>query len=377
MAVRGKRSPGKPTSDTTRLRVFNLGVLGVNIVETPLHVQDGELETGQNAELYLDSGELALRKRPGFDSFGSLDGAPTALCSVPLPDPFFEATELYLCKGGEGYAAYDPGLGAWTWHAGEEPSTTGSAGDPWGRQSMANAAGVVYLDDGVSPYQLKRFDGNTVVSLFTFPGIFYSSGGLWLDGGDLYVTAFLAGGGGGTVYKNGVDISAASFPSRMPFAPCVVGGTLYVVSGDNTAKSWQLHQYTGGTSWTTVGSPVATVSAAIGQEHYAQSGKFMVCLTNGLLSGPPLTLVSADTCYSIDGDGSTFWVALSGGTLFQSDGTTLTFERNSPTFSPGFVRCLRGKVYYGAFTTGLERRTSGVWDTVAVPESRIGYLMVR
>lgn len=74
---------------TKKLSLFNLGVLGVNQVESPLHLADGELLNGQNAEIYRETGELAVRKRLGIGAFvgDALAGPVHQLCTVPLVDP--------------------------------------------------------------------------------------------------------------------------------------------------------------------------------------------------------------------------------------------------------------------------------------------------
>lgn len=73
-----------------RVEVWNLGILGVNVVDSPLHLKDGELTLAQNAEPYDELGEGGIRKRQGIDLFlggGALAGAVTAITSIPLPDP--------------------------------------------------------------------------------------------------------------------------------------------------------------------------------------------------------------------------------------------------------------------------------------------------
>lgn len=73
-----------------RLPIFNLGQLGVNVREGPLHLQDGELVSGQNAELSKEGAEEALVKRGGIPLFSTeaLAGAALGITSVPLPDLF-------------------------------------------------------------------------------------------------------------------------------------------------------------------------------------------------------------------------------------------------------------------------------------------------
>lgn len=70
-----------------KLNVFNLGQLGVDLVDSPIHTADGTLLSCQNAIISTDNDELALRKREGFVKINSIAAAGQilAIFNVPLP----------------------------------------------------------------------------------------------------------------------------------------------------------------------------------------------------------------------------------------------------------------------------------------------------
>jgi hypothetical protein len=72
-----------------KLNVYNLGEKGVNVTKTPLHHEDGELLSGQNAEFYAEAGLGGLHKRPGLQRFNTSDlTAPVkGVIGIPLPGP--------------------------------------------------------------------------------------------------------------------------------------------------------------------------------------------------------------------------------------------------------------------------------------------------
>jgi len=59
-----------------KINLYNLGVIGVDLVSSPLHSADGSFVSAQNAGSSPEDTEESLRKRPGMtqltsDSFGS------------------------------------------------------------------------------------------------------------------------------------------------------------------------------------------------------------------------------------------------------------------------------------------------------------------
>ncbi len=54
------------------LKAYNIGSLGIDIVNSPIHVADTSLLNGQNAQTSTDDAELALKKRDGMAKINSI-----------------------------------------------------------------------------------------------------------------------------------------------------------------------------------------------------------------------------------------------------------------------------------------------------------------
>lgn len=70
-----------------KINVFNLGALGVNVTDSPLHIADGAWRSLANAEFNPDLSRGGVKKRGGHTRVNSaaLSGAIRALANVPLP----------------------------------------------------------------------------------------------------------------------------------------------------------------------------------------------------------------------------------------------------------------------------------------------------
>lgn len=111
--------------------MWALGLLGVNVVHGPIHLVDGELTLGQNAEPFTEQGEGGIRKRLGIDEFSdaALGAGIAAITSIPLPDPQDDAL------GGPGSAP--PSL------AGDDPEQTGVPGQTGVLEIFVDTGGAV------------------------------------------------------------------------------------------------------------------------------------------------------------------------------------------------------------------------------------------
>lgn len=69
--------------------VHNLGQMGIDIVNSPLHIVDGSLVNCQNAQLKPVDAELAIVKRDGMSKINSIAAAGTilAIVNIPLVNP--------------------------------------------------------------------------------------------------------------------------------------------------------------------------------------------------------------------------------------------------------------------------------------------------
>lgn len=61
------------------LKAFNIGSLGVDLVNSPIHVADTSLLSCQNAQVSLDDAEMALKKRDGMAKINSIAAAGTLI----------------------------------------------------------------------------------------------------------------------------------------------------------------------------------------------------------------------------------------------------------------------------------------------------------
>lgn len=99
----------------SKLNVYNLGEKGVNVTVSPIHLEDGELTSGQNAVYDPKGEEGGLRQRDGMTKLNSTAaaGAIKGFISLPLPDPNNLTKTLWLGMGT--YEATDRQWYAVTW----------------------------------------------------------------------------------------------------------------------------------------------------------------------------------------------------------------------------------------------------------------------
>lgn len=121
-------------------RSFNLGLLGVNVRESPLHLEDGELVSAQNAELSRDLAQEGLVKRKGIEAFtpDALAAGIGGIISIPLPDPF---TPL-ATTGTRLYATTVAGTDT---HLSTLDGVTWAASNPFDRPALIGGTGLYNL----------------------------------------------------------------------------------------------------------------------------------------------------------------------------------------------------------------------------------------
>lgn len=172
--------PGPDTN--SKINVYNLGEMGVNLTKSPIHIEDGELVAGQNAEFYLDEGVGALRKRSGLRPLNpsTLGGTISGIVGVPLPGPgrralysgevgnvdFIKSTD-----GGTTWVDISQLLGPTVIQDGSPlasvfpiPLAALTAGQFFylgEAVPLADHVPVLLGHDGVAPYELVRLEANT------------------------------------------------------------------------------------------------------------------------------------------------------------------------------------------------------------------------
>ena len=109
-----------------KLNVYSLGEKGVNVVKSPIHLDDGELVSAQNVILNPEGETGGLQKRGGLSKLNSsalAGGAVKGIITVPLPDPGSTTTYLYAAQGtADANTWYRTTDGA-TWTATTTPSS--------------------------------------------------------------------------------------------------------------------------------------------------------------------------------------------------------------------------------------------------------------
>jgi hypothetical protein len=110
-----------------RITVYGLGAKGINLVKSPLHLDNDELVLGQNAEFFTEQGVAGIRMRSGFiaaDATTLGDAQVNGGIGIPLPPPGDNGlSPIFVVKAqGSGYVA----SGSFTWDSSSTPDTAGA-----------------------------------------------------------------------------------------------------------------------------------------------------------------------------------------------------------------------------------------------------------
>lgn len=110
-----------------KLNLYNLGDLGVHLVETPVHSPDGSFTTAQNAAVSQNEGQHGIRKRLGMAKLNAdaLGGSVLAIANLPFQDPFealaITGTALYANTQTDGSTYHQRTTNGTTWTAPSDP----------------------------------------------------------------------------------------------------------------------------------------------------------------------------------------------------------------------------------------------------------------
>lgn len=129
-----------------KISVYNLGQLGVDVVKTPVHIDDGAFTKAQNAQLDTVQGVGGIRKRDGMARHNSsaMAGAVRGVIGLPLADPNSLTRWFYIPIDDHGGAA----TGTWRRSSnGTSWSTVAVGGIPVVAESIASG-----LHDTAFPY---------------------------------------------------------------------------------------------------------------------------------------------------------------------------------------------------------------------------------
>lgn len=94
-----------------KISVYNLGQLGVDVVKSPVHIDDGAFTKAQNAQVDSTQGVGGIRRRDGMGKLNAvaLAGAIRGLIGLPLPDVTALTKHFFIGIDDGGGAA----TGAW------------------------------------------------------------------------------------------------------------------------------------------------------------------------------------------------------------------------------------------------------------------------
>ncbi len=84
------------------LTVRNMGLLGVNVDNNPLDLEDNQLTQAQNAISDPTSGASSVRKRPGFVAFNTSAFGSDVIGGSTLPGPNLStggSITIYIGRG--------------------------------------------------------------------------------------------------------------------------------------------------------------------------------------------------------------------------------------------------------------------------------------
>lgn len=163
-----------------RCEVWTTGLFGVNVVDSPLHLVDGEYLAAQNAEPFTEEGEGGIRKRLGIAAFtGSAIGtAIAAITSIPLVDPLVIFARLVALDRDAGTARQSTNGTAWSTLNGLSAVSSWNAGARGTTQSLPSIDGSIYYPAAACT-AMERFNGVGIASVTPLPQTVTVAGDLY------------------------------------------------------------------------------------------------------------------------------------------------------------------------------------------------------
>lgn len=189
----------QPSSPVAKTEVWTLGLLGVDVVNGPLHLVDGDLIRAQNAEPFAEEGEGGLRKRLGIDQFTPDDlGSPiAAITSIPLPDPtddWFGGSGTHFAYGFGGTTRKTTNGSSWSTSA--DPVAADALTGP--NEGGYVYQGQLYYASSAAAGRISRFDGDLIETVIDLPGTVLGTHTVYTAGGTQGVVQLC--GSGTTLY---------------------------------------------------------------------------------------------------------------------------------------------------------------------------------
>lgn len=201
--------------------IYNLGEKGVNLVRSPIHKQDGELTTAQNAQIIPYNAQRAIAKRRGMYLINvttAAAGAVLNLFRVALSDPDSSdvdpaptsaALVFYLPYNGvfassHKFPASAPDLTSASWASfQDEFRNAGYPGEPNRLFRLPSTGSIVWHPSIANGRRWYKYDASddTTASGFTLPATGPNgtaagqAAGYCTDGTNIYVSVIYGGAG--------------------------------------------------------------------------------------------------------------------------------------------------------------------------------------
>jgi hypothetical protein len=233
-----------------KLNLYNLGDLGVHLVETPVHSPDGSFTSAQNASVSRDQGQHGLRKRHGMAKLNAtaLNGAILAIGNMPFQDPFGavpSAGERAFAneynEGPTGTFITTTNGTTWATAGADRPNTWGSsvfADSFTQRGGVISTDGLItYLNSSADIYTFNGTTNTLLASGFSLGSFGVRSGPVLHDGVPVFVVYDATSGK--LLRQNGTGIEELTASIGKP-ATCVMSaiGRVYIGTDENRIYYW-------------------------------------------------------------------------------------------------------------------------------------------
>jgi len=393
-----------------KLDQYALGSKGIDLVSSPIHVENGALLLAQNAELPIPSGQGSLGKRRGMTKLNTTAAAGSilALTNIPLYDPIVErvttGAHLFLLSAiDEIYGSPD--------------GTTWTLVDPTFYPYVANSNfrtrhptldGAFYYGPGDNGGPITKFDGDTVTELTPVASTFATS--VLVTGPMLYrgevlcaVTDALAG----STYTFGLyqwtgaawALLAQRSAEWLGLSPAWVewGGKLYFASapvagnGASQIFTWDGSAWEVATTFTPANDPTEFYDAIFWNGSLYFCGPADATDPHGIVKFDGTTWTDITPAgyeggdfYSVaEFDGKLFfsWDDVTGNKVVSYDGSSFALDEDIATTHTARVYPLavyNGYMYAAGFEDGgtdarvLRRAVGGAWSVVFSGPAAVG-----
>jgi hypothetical protein len=348
----------------TLIKGYGLGSGGVNVVKSPLHLDDNELTKAQNAVPDNTSGLGSIRKRDGLVALNAvaLSGAVTGIVGLPLPDFGAVTRTMYAALGNATANTWKKSTDGTTWTDATSPvraQRRTKLSDPSAiffvnNRMVAIDHRLLFPNDNYIQYPTassdappyNMFDGtnDTTIAQIPFnPGSGATPGTTdsyyvtdsCLHKGELYIGVFDPVGGSpnrnGRVFKldylngtltqigNAFGDGADEVVGGMPWALCSYQGLLYVgvygITGAGVGRVYKINTSVSPGTWTEDNPTGSPLNGYITSMRQWQGDLYIACMEDDGATASVIFKRTAAGVYSVVKtgtgiDGGNYWAVL-------------------------------------------------------------------